>query len=50
MQEEFDGLKDSLISEKQILAEVIHDRDKLRSLYDEQDAALQVCSLTLWSY
>lgn len=47
MQEELEGLKDSLISEKQILTEVICDRDKLRSLCDERDSALQVSGLTL---
>ncbi|RVW78887.1 Kinesin-like protein KIN-14E [Vitis vinifera] len=45
MQEELEGLKDSLISEKQILTEVICDRDKLRSLCDERDSALQAALL-----
>lgn len=45
MQEELEGLRDSLISEKQILTEVICDRDKLRSLCDERDSALQAALL-----
>lgn len=47
MQEELEGLKDSLISQKQILAEVICNRDKLRSVCDERDSALQVRSIAL---
>ena len=47
MQEELEGLKDSLISEKQNLAEVICGRDKLRSLCNERDSALQVRSIVL---
>lgn len=42
MQEELDSLKDSLRSEKQKLAEVMSDRDRLKSLCDEKDAIIQV--------
>lgn len=45
MQEELEGVKDSLLSEKQNLKEVICDRDKLRTLYDEKDSALQAALL-----
>ena len=42
LQEELEGLKDSLRSEKQNLTEVECDRDRLKSLCAEKDAALQV--------
>lgn len=42
MQEELDSLKDSLRFEKQNLGEVTSDRDKLISLSNEKDSALQV--------
>ncbi|KAJ6770676.1 KINESIN-LIKE PROTEIN KLP-3 [Salix purpurea] len=41
LQEELEGLKDSLRSEKQNLTEVECDRDRLKSLCAEKDAALQ---------
>jgi len=43
MQEELEGLKESLQSERQSLKETISDRDKLKSLCEEKDSALQVC-------
>ncbi|KAF5745100.1 putative calmodulin binding protein [Tripterygium wilfordii] len=45
IQEELEGLKDSLRSEKQILAEVMGDRDRLQSLCEEKDATLQASLL-----
>ncbi|KAH1266734.1 Kinesin-like protein KIN-14E [Glycine max] len=42
MLQELEGLKRSLTAGKQSLAEVTNDRDKLRSLCDEKDKALQV--------
>lgn len=42
MQEELEGVKDSLLSEKRNVREVICDLDKLRTLCDEKDSALQV--------
>lgn len=50
MQEELEGVKDSLLSEKQNLREVIRDRDKLRKLYDEKDSALQVSEILLFMH
>lgn len=50
MQEELEGVKDSLLSEKQNLKEVICDRDKLRTLYDEKDSALQVSVILLFMH
>ncbi|KAG5529881.1 hypothetical protein RHGRI_030303 [Rhododendron griersonianum] len=41
LQEELEALKEFLISEKQCLTEVTCDRDKLRSLCDQKDSALQ---------
>ncbi|KDP24905.1 hypothetical protein JCGZ_24283 [Jatropha curcas] len=41
LQEELEGLKDSLRFEKQNLIEVASDRDRLRSMCAEKDAALQ---------
>ncbi|EEF33851.1 kinesin-like protein KIN-14E [Ricinus communis] len=41
LQEELEGLKDSLRFEKQNLAEVASDRDRLRSTCAEKDTALQ---------
>lgn len=46
MQEEIEGLKESLKAGKQSLLEVSSDRDRLRSLCDEKDKALQVKVLT----
>ncbi|KAF8409844.1 hypothetical protein HHK36_002362 [Tetracentron sinense] len=45
LQEELDSLKDSLRSEKQSLAEVAIDRNKLRSLCDQKDSVLQAALL-----
>ncbi|KAJ6417450.1 hypothetical protein OIU84_003214 [Salix udensis] len=45
LQEELEGLKDSLRSEKQNLTEVECDRDRLKSLCAEKDAALQAALL-----
>lgn len=42
LQEELEGLKDSLRIEKQNLAEIACDRDILQSLCAEKDASLQV--------
>ena len=42
VQEDLEDLKESLRSEKQILAEVTSERDRLTSLYEEKDRALQV--------
>lgn len=42
MQEELEGLKESLQSERQNLKEIISDRDKLKRLCEEKDSALQV--------
>lgn len=42
LQEQLEGLKDSLRSAKQNLAEVECDRDRLKSLCAERDATLQV--------
>ncbi|KAJ6836328.1 kinesin-like protein KIN-14I [Iris pallida] len=41
MQEELEGLKDSLQSERQNLEEIVGDRDNLKALCDEKDSALQ---------
>ncbi|GMY11037.1 kinesin-like protein KIN-14E isoform X2, partial [Fagus crenata] len=45
MQEELDELKESLRSEKQNVAKVTSDRDRLRSWCDEKDNALQAALL-----
>ncbi|PIA26323.1 hypothetical protein AQUCO_09500055v1 [Aquilegia coerulea] len=42
MWEELEGLKDALRLEKEKLVEVVCEREKLKSLYDEKVAALQV--------
>lgn len=47
MQEEVEELKESLISEKQNLAKVTCDRDRLRSWCDEMDKALQVSMINI---
>ena len=47
MQEELDELKESLRSEKQNVAKVTSDRDRLRSWCDEKDNALQVSNINL---
>ncbi|XP_057470212.1 kinesin-like protein KIN-14E [Actinidia eriantha] len=45
LQDELEGLKDLLRSEKQNLTEVSGDRDKFRSLCDQKDSALQAALL-----
>ncbi|KAB1200217.1 Kinesin-like calmodulin-binding protein [Morella rubra] len=45
MQEEIEDLKESLRSDKQSLAKVMCDRDRLRSWCDEKDKALQAALL-----
>ncbi|TXG59215.1 hypothetical protein EZV62_013788 [Acer yangbiense] len=45
LQEELEGMKDLLRSEKQKLAKVTSDRDELRSLCDEKDIDLQAALL-----
>ncbi len=47
MQEELDELKESLRSEKQNVAKVTSDCDRLRSWCDEKDNALQVSNINL---
>jgi hypothetical protein len=42
MQEELEGLKDTLQSERQSSKEVKNELDKLKSLCDEKESALQV--------
>jgi len=42
MQEELDGLKESLKADKQNLDSVTRDRDRLRSLCNAKDKELQV--------
>lgn len=42
MQEELEGLRDTLQSERQSFKEVNNELDKLKSLYDEKESALQV--------
>jgi len=42
MQEELDGLKESLKADKKNLDSVTSDRDRLRSLCNEKDKELQV--------
>jgi hypothetical protein len=42
MQEELEGLRDALQSERHIIQEVSSERDKLKSLCDEKDSSLQV--------
>ena len=46
MQEELEGLKESLEANLKNLEEVSSDRDKLRSLCNEKDKAIQVKVLT----
>ncbi|KAL8151891.1 LOW QUALITY PROTEIN: hypothetical protein V2J09_021699 [Rumex salicifolius] len=41
LREELEGLKESLTMERQNLAKMTSESDKLRSLYDEKDSALQ---------
>ncbi|KAI0502235.1 hypothetical protein KFK09_017182 [Dendrobium nobile] len=41
MQEELEGLRDSLQAGKENLQEIINERDKLKTLYDEKEADLQ---------
>ena len=47
MQEELEELNESLRSDKQNLAKVTSDRDRLRSWCDEKDKALQVSIINL---
>lgn len=47
MQEEIEDLKESLRSDKQSLAKVMCDRDRLRSWCDEKDKALQVSMIDI---
>eukprot|EP01018_Ginkgo_biloba_P032013 Gb_25781 [translate_table: standard] len=42
IQEELEGLKDSLQAERGTLSEVVQDRDKFRALFEEKEAALQM--------
>ena len=42
MLQELEGLKESVKANKHSLKEVTNDRDRLRSLCDEKDKALQV--------
>jgi hypothetical protein len=42
MQEELEGLRDTLQSEQQSSKEVKNELDKLKSLCDEKESALQV--------
>lgn len=46
MQEELEGLKESFKADKQNLEEVTGDCDRLRTLCNEKDKALQVQVLT----
>lgn len=47
MQEELESLKDNLRSEKNYLAAVTSDRDKLRSQCEEKNSELQVVVKTI---
>lgn len=47
MQEELEELNESLRSDKQNLAKVTSDRDRLQSWCDEKDKALQVSIINL---
>ena len=47
MQEELEELNESLRSDKQNLAKVTSDRDRLRSWCDEKEKALQVSIINL---
>ena len=49
MQEELEGLKESLKADQQNLEEVTNDRDRLRSLCSQKDKALQVKVFTSWN-
>jgi hypothetical protein len=42
MQEELEGLRDTLQSERHTIKEVTSERDRLKSLCDEKDSSLQV--------
>ncbi|KAM3390190.1 hypothetical protein ACQJBY_012024 [Aegilops geniculata] len=42
MQEELEGLRDILLSERHIIKEVTSERDRLKSLCDEKESSLQV--------
>lgn len=42
LQDEVEGLKDSLQSERRALSEVVLDRDKYRALFSEKESALQM--------
>ena len=45
MQEELDVLRKSLVSERQIAAELASDCDRLASICNEKDDVLQVCKI-----
>jgi hypothetical protein len=47
IQEDLEELKESLRSDKQSLAKVTCDRDRLRSRCDEKDKALQVSMINI---
>lgn len=47
IQEDLEELKESLRSDKQSLAKVTCDRDRLRSWCDEKDKALQVSMINI---
>ncbi|KAH9302893.1 hypothetical protein KI387_014476, partial [Taxus chinensis] len=42
LQDELEGVKDSLQAERQALSEVVLDRDKFRALFTEKESALQM--------
>lgn len=42
MKEDFESLKGNLRSEKKYLADIVSERDNLRTICDEKDRALQV--------
>lgn len=46
IQEELEGLKESLNADKKNLEEITCDRDRLRSISNEKDMALQVKIIT----
>lgn len=50
IQEELETVKDILKSEKQNLAEVVADRDKVRSLCNEKDSTLQVIFIYFFNF
>lgn len=42
MQEQLEGLRDSLQAEKENLQEIVNEHDKLKTLFDEKESDLQV--------